>query len=533
MPQKIASWLKNNYLFALIIVFYLGLAFYHFFAQGLINWDEAYFLVVIDTYTNIIKAVLTDPVGLFSNHAFFQNLLANYNNVYTAARPSYIMPAVLINLFWPSEFSSRILSLLSGLLAIIFFYRLLDFYPLGKRAKAGATFLLAASPLFLIYSRLGLSQIFSAAFLLIALYYLLKFERAEKITDLKIYAISLAILLMSHYNCLPLIAYLLAATIFILIKKKQKAKKYLIFFLYFFFLPVIWEVITRIGVIVATAKHIISKDGAIKIFSYSQEIAQQFNKGGSGGGFSTDQLFYYIKLLTTTDGFIFFILFLIGIFIAILNFKKTKYSLILAAPLIHLGLFSLIPLKFPRNLITVLPALYLFSALGLWALSKPLFARFKNTGKNIILAIFCLLVVFINAGQYKYIFNIQTNYRGIAAFIKHNYSPKDIAIFSASAPIWRIYLPGYESETPPKASDPAFALPGKKIIFISDYFMTVAGGEKYPENFSAKPLLETRTNIFKVRPVILDFIYRSENQNKKIIAANQSSPIVVYELTPK
>jgi 4-amino-4-deoxy-L-arabinose transferase-like glycosyltransferase len=533
MRQKITNWLKNNLLLILIIIFYLGLVFYRFFAQGLINWDEAYFMVVVNTFTNIIRTFFADPIGLFTDHAFFQNLLINYSNVYTAARPSYIMPAVLINLIWPSEFASRILSALSGLLAIIFFHRLLGFYGLSKKTKAAATFLLAASPLFLIYSRLGLAQIFSAAFFLVSWYYLLKFKESEKSGDLKIAAVALSALLMSHYNTIPVVALLLGTGLIILWQKHSGFKKFFSFLFYFLLLPLAWEIITRAGALIASAKHIIDPEKGVKVLSYFQEIAQQFNKSGAEGGFSADQIFYYAKLLYSTEGIIFILLFLAGVIIYAGNIKKIKYGLFLTIPLVYLIIFSAVPLKFPRNIITILPALYVFAALGLKFFGKILSLKLKNGEKNILFAAFCLAIIALNAGQYKNILNSKTNYREIAAFIKNNYAKDEIAIFSASAPVWRVYLPGYKSETPAKIYNSAYALPGKKIIFISDYFMSVAGSKKYPEGFSAREVEKAATNIFSVKPVIMDFIYQSEERAREMFLRNEKDSITVYELTPQ
>jgi len=53
MLKKIAAWTKNNYLLLIVMVFYLCVVFYCFDAQGLINWDEAYFVVISETYSTL------------------------------------------------------------------------------------------------------------------------------------------------------------------------------------------------------------------------------------------------------------------------------------------------------------------------------------------------------------------------------------------------------------------------------------------------------------------------------------------------
>ncbi|MDD5528126.1 MAG: glycosyltransferase family 39 protein [Patescibacteria group bacterium] len=534
MREKIINRAKNNFGLILVAAFYLGMTLYRFISQGLINWDEAYFVVTVNTFANIIRAVLAHPFGFFGDSHFFQPLLSGYNNVYTAARPSYIIAAVFTNLFLNAGiFATKIISLLSGLAAIVFFYKLLHFYGLGKKTRVAATFFLAASPLFIIYSRLGLSQIFSAAFFLISWYYLLKFQESARSRDLTTAALSLSALATSHYNSFPVVALLFAAGGLIIFQKRLGWKKYLAFIFYFLLFPAVWEIITRVGALVASAKHALDPAKGIAILSYSAEIIQQFKKAGAGSGFSTDQLFYYFSLLASTEGIIFCLLSLAGIAIAILNFKKIKYWLFLAIPLVYLAIFSAVPFKFPRNIIIILPGLYVFAALGLKLASRLAAPRFSPRGKNIILAAFILLVIALNAGQYKNILNIRTNFAEIAGFIKTNYGQDDIVIFSNSAPIWRSYLPGYKAEAFAKVSDPAYALPGKKIIFIDDYFSAVKGGQWIPDSFSAKQLLATETNIFQVKPVVLDFIYQGEDRDKKMFAANQSGPIRIYELIPR
>jgi Dolichyl-phosphate-mannose-protein mannosyltransferase len=530
MREKIINWSRNNFGLILAVVLYLAATSYRFFSQGLVNWDESFFAVTTNTYANIIRAVASNPIGFLHNSYFFQPLLAGYNNVYTAARPSYIMLAVIANLCGAGIFSTKIISLISGQAALVFFYLLLPFYGIKGKTKIAAIFLLAASPLFLIYSRLGLSQILSAAAFLACWYYLVRFREKEKSGDLIAAGISLAILCLSHYNSFPVVAMLFAAGILIIFLKHSNWKKYFSFIFYFLIFPIAWELITRAGAFIASAKHTLNPAKGIVILPYSGEIAQQFGKAGAGNGFSTEQILYYLKLIVSNEGAIFCVLFVVGFCIFVLNFKKIKYWLFLSIPLIYLALYSAVPFKFPRNIIIILPALYLFAALGLKFCSR-LAGQVSGTGKKTILAAFILALIVLNAGQYKNILNIQTHFADIASFIKNNFSPNDIVVFSNSAPVWRDYLPGYKSEAFAEIDNPADALPGKKIIFINDYFSAVKGGQEIPAEFSAQLIFQTETNIFQVKPVVLDLIYQSEEKNTAMFAANQISPILVYELT--
>lgn len=533
MPQKIIGRLKNNLALILILIFYLGLASYHFFAQGLVNWDEAYFMATVNTFSEVIKTAAAHPIGLFTDHSLFNNLLAGYNNAYTAARPSYILPAVAINLIFASEHSTRLLSILSGFLALIFFYRLLGFFNLSRRVKIASVFLLAASPLFLIYSRLGLSQIFSAAFFLISAYYLIRFNEEKKTFDLKIAALALAVFMMSHYNTLVITGLLLASALYFLYQSRQGWKKYATLIIYFLFLPMVWELITRIGAMIANSKGVLNSTNKAVILSYFNELTQQYSKAGSGNGFSFEQFFYYGKILYSTEGIVFSFLFCLGLIFAIKNFRKIKYSFLLIFPLIYLAIFSLVPLKFPRNILTVLPGLYLFCALGLASLAKPLAAHLKNNFKMVILAAFCLTIVLANASQYSAILNVKTGFKDITSFIKADYPAGQTAVFSNAAPIWRAYLPGYQAETPTKMYEWMKNNPNKKAIFIEDYFTTIKGGFIPEKGFSASIVKQTPTNIFSVKPIVLDFIYQDEPRNQKMFTQGKNAQISVLEISSK
>jgi hypothetical protein len=533
MLEKIKALAKNNLGLIAIIIFYLCFVFYRFCAQGLINWDEAYFVIVAETFSNLFKTGFFHP-GELLNSAYYRELIANYGNIYTAARPSYIIPAALIGLIIPGEFCTRVISLLSGLLAIIYFYRLLGFYPLGKKIKLAATFLLTASPLFLAYSRLGLSQIFSGALFIAASYYLLDFNREEKNSSLKKTGLALALLLMSHYNTLIIVACLFTASIYIIFQKKKPVKDYFIFLVFFLIIPAAWEVITRAGTWIANLKGLLNQGIALPIFPYSKEILEQFTRNGTQPISDPGLMLYYLRLMISPEGLIFFGLFLIGLIVFAKNLKKINYIVILIPPLLHLLIFSFSGMKFTRNLITVLPALYIFSALGLNAIAGYLKPRLKDRHRNIFLIIFCLAVITLNSGQYNNLLNIKTNFKEMAEFIKNNYPEEKIMIFSSSAPVWRAYLPGYRSETAQEIKLWRQKYPDKKFIFIADYFKTISGDEKYLKNFSAKPLKEWRTNIFSAQPIILDFVYQSEEKNKKMFAENEkSSPNVIYELSPR
>ena len=530
--KKIFFHQKANWPLYFILAFFLGLATWRFFAQGLVNWDEAYFMTTVNTFTNVIRAVLTDPAGLFTKHNFFQNLLSGYNNVYTVAKPSYIISAVLINLIWTNEYSTRLLSIFSGTLIIIFFFKILARFQFGARTKFAATFFLAASPLLLIYSRLGLAQIFSAAFFLIAFYYFIRFAEEKKSRDLAILAFSLAVLLMSHYNTIPLVGLLLLITLYLLYRQRQNWKKYALFLISFLALPACWEIITRLGARLAAAKGVLTEENQAQVLSYGQEIIQQFRSGESYTVAAPWRIFYYPQLIFSTEGIVFAGLFLLGLFFVLKNFRRLKYAPLLMIPLLYFIIYSFVPLKFPRNIIVILPALYFFAAFGLARLVKSLAHLLSQRRKNLLLLFFIGLLILLNINQYRNILNLNTNFRAVASFIKNNYSPAQVAIFSNSTPIWRNYLPNYKTETPTTMYQWAATNPDKQALFIDDYFTAIKGGITPAADFTFQPRLAVLTNIFQVKPIILDFIYQTEEQNQKLFAVQQKSEIVVEEIIP-
>ena len=536
MLKKITPWFKSNYGLIITLVFFLAVALFNFTEQGLVNWDEAYFVVVTRTYTGLFKTAVTHPADLFSTR-YYRDLIGHYGNIYTAARPSYIIPAAVLGLIVPDKYSTRLLSLLAGLLAVIYFYRLCGLLNLKQHVRLAATFLLAASPLFLSYSRLGLSQLFSAAWLIVAMYYLLEYHHHEKIKNLGKAGLALSILLMSHYNTLIVVGGLFAAGIFFIFQKRKPWKEYLVFALFFLMLPAGYEVVTRAGVAVAAAAGLQGPGGNLPIFSYVQEILEQFNRNGPQPPSSPELMLYYLKLMISPEGLIFFILFLSGLAVFCKKLIKNNFLILLIPVLLHLVFFSLVGIKFTRNLVTILPALYIFPVLALEVVVdflKPRLIRFRALTAAIFITFFPA-VFLVNCIQYSSLLTIRTHFREVAAYITNNFPKDDTLIFSASAPFWRVYLPEYRSEMTRKIPDGCRDNSGKNIVFIADYFHTIYEHEDSAllDACSKRPLREWSTNIFSARAIVLDFIFQSEADNEAMFAANTpSSPVTVYALSP-
>jgi hypothetical protein len=531
MLEKIASWTKNNIGLLIITAFFLCVVLYCFGEQGLINWDEAYFVVVTDTYSSLFRTALSRPADLFSA-PYYHDLISRYGNIYTAARPSYILPAAVLGLIVPAQYATRLVSVLSGLLALVFFHRLTALLGLKKKVRYAAAFLLAASPLFLSYSRLGLSQLFSAAWLIVAVYYLLAYHGDGEKKNLRKAGLALSILLMSHYNTLFVVAGLLAVGAFFILRRKRPAKEYLLFFVFFLLLPVAYEAITRAGVAIASAKGLLGSGSNFPIYTYSREIIEQFMRNGSQTVSEPGLMLYYVKMLVSPEGLIFCVLFLIGLAVVVVRIRKSHEVLVLLPALLHLVIFSFVGIKFTRNLITIVPALYIVSALGLGAVADFLKPKLTTVFTYGLFALFFAAVLFLNFWQYKNLLTIKTHFSEVASFIREKYDKEQALIISASAPFWRVYLPGYRSEMTREVAEWSGKYPERKIVFIDDYFTTIVDEKSYLDGYAKQPLRKWSTNIFSARPIILDFIYQSEEQNNIMFAANEkSSPVVVYELS--
>ncbi len=399
---------------------------------------------------------------------------------------------------------------------------------------------LAISPLFLIYSRLGLSQILSALLLLISLFYLLKFKEYPKRKYLIALALFTSFLLMSHYNTFLLVAILVLYSIALLYQKRVKAKEYLFYFLFVFILPLLWEIVTQIGVRLAGRFNFPTD----RIFSYSGEILNQFRIGGSAdvpsvlkiGGVSflgISQPFYYLKLLFFSETFIIAILFIVGLLFVLRRIKRSEYNILFVLGLCIFAVFSLlIHAKYPRNIIAGLPLIYLLTAFGMEKISRLLFKE-KRRKRILLLALFFVVVLGLNLNSYFDIFNLKTNFRQAADFLSTTYQGEEIRIFCSSAPIWRVYLEGYRIEpiTTFSLEDGLYQAKIKTIV-IEDYFTEVEGQGTYFKDHSKELLKSYKTNIFNVEPIVLDFTYREKDFMESLFEKNTpESKINIYEIT--
>jgi len=525
--------IKKEWVLAAILIFYLIAVFFNFQQQGLVNWDESFLAIVARTYADIFRTMFTHPAALFSS-AYFRELRANYGDTYAVAKPSFVLIASLLSLVWPSQIAVRLLSVFSGVGVLIIFYHLLAFYQIDKKIKLAAVFLLASSPLFLIFSRLGLTPIFSSLFLLLSIYYLLKFKTTGRAKDIIFSGIFTAILLMSHYSLFSLVGIILAFGLFYLYQKHSGAKIYLAYAASFLILPAIWEIITRAGAWFAARQGIVA-GGRFGVWPYSQEFFYQLKIGSTGSlatSFSVSDPLYYFSLLWSQEGAIFFLLILLGLAIFFKRFKRAEYGL----PLLSAGIFFLISWaawqQYPRIIMPIFPVFYLLTAVALSFIYRQS-SRTSPPLKISLLALICLSIFVSHLIIYPDIFNIKTPFSDFASFIKENYPPEKTLILTAEAPLWRVYLPGYKVE---KIGDEAAIkdLPAdEKILATDDYFNWPILNIDFAGYSSRRIVAKAPTNIFSVPPVIADLSYIKPGEMPQKIAEFSGREMKIYELELK
>ncbi len=494
----------------------------------MVNFDEAYFIIVARTFSSIAKELFLHPISFFHG-SFLSDLAANYGNVYTAARPSYVLASSFLALFLPATVASRLISLFSGYVLIIFFYRLLKFYVEDKKTRTILTLLPAMSPLLLVYSRLGLSQIFSAAFLTVSTYYLLSYYRLGKRGDLIKFGFAAAVLFMSHYNVVFLVFFLLLYGVWSLKKHGVKVKDWSLFAISFLALPFLWEMITQVASAVAG-----DRLGSGKVLSYSGEFLAQLAKAQVSEETPFGQLLYYPKLFILTEGVSIALLLIIGLFLLLRRAKKIEYQVIIVPLIFSLLIFFAAPLKFPRNLISVWPSLYLAVAIAVSWIGMFLT---KGRGNGVARVLSLLIVVLVSAPHfmsYPQYLAINTGNDKAALYVKEHYDPQNTLILSWSTAIWRVYLPGYASEQLAEPDEWKKLLSQRSnVLVIDDFFTSILDPKKEQDVADKKLVFDQESEIFKARPIILDLIYKSPDVIDKMFDDNAQSHISIFELDGK
>jgi 4-amino-4-deoxy-L-arabinose transferase-like glycosyltransferase len=473
LKEKIKSRLSFDFLVLIPLLFYGLAAGFNFGKTGLLNFDEAYFANVSRTYSEIIKAVLPGGAGL--NGGFLAGLMDSYGNIYTAARPAYIVFSSFFDIFTSSPSALLLASFFSGAAAVIFFYFLSAFFSIKRGARLAATVLFSLSPFFLFYSRLGLSQILSCALFLSSLFWLFKFKGERRVIWSVLAGLSLSFLFLSHYNTMFAVFWLILLGLFLAFRSGNR-KRLLLSFATAFLLPILfWQGVTMSGVFMAKRL-----GGGIEISSYFGEIFKQFEfVTGSTDGFKGDYA-YYLKTTLQSEGAVLAFFFALGFVLFVLRkgaadiFDK---AIIIWLFLFCLILFSISPLKYPRNFLVIFPILYIFALaffdwIFYWTKNKVFHAA--------ILSIVVCAVLFFNLPSLSNLWNLNSSAPIIAEWIEASYKPQEVVILSWSASVWRDYLPSYRSEVPSRQEDwLPLARDGRKVIFINDYFNIALNQEGY------------------------------------------------------
>ena len=529
MFERIKNLIKKEWWFVAALLVYSFFVLYKFFAQGLVNWDESYFMIPISTYGDFLRTLFSHPSWLLEP-SYYREIMAQHGNVYTVAKPSFILAGVLVNFIWHNEFSSRLISFLAGLGVLFLFRRILDFYSFSRFAKMASVWLLAFSPLFILFGRLGLAPMFSAFFLFLMFYELLSFQKTERWRDLSIFSVAAAFAIMSHYSLLSVIGVFFLYAIYLLWAKKSSWLKYggLISA---FLVPILgWELITRVGVWLAESRHFISTSGTWGIYSHFQEFAKQMVIArNENTAFPLGWHSYYFDLLAREEGWIILFLILVGLAIFVFRARQFRFQAALVPPLIFLIILSAVNLKFPRTMMPVFPFLFVWLAAALDFTHGWLEKKIGAKGW-IFLIILLLSAVFLNLPQYKIILNLRTGFHEAAKYIQLSYKPQDTLVLSSVAPAWRLYLKGYKVEDLNRPEEWTDLMATRKVIVISDQFTKIIKKEDYPLSYPADKVFETASNVFLSRPVIMDVIFLKASDFKKMFNDNKDFHLKIYEI---
>ncbi len=473
LKEKIKSRLSFDFLVVIPLLFYCLAAGFNFGKAGLLNFDEAYFANVSRTYSEMIRAILPGGVGL--NGKFLAGLMDSYGNIYTAARPAYIVFSSFFDIFTSSPSALLLASFFSGALAVIFFYFLSAYFSQRRGARIAVTILFSLSPFFLFYSRLGLSQILSCALFLSSMFWLFKFKGERRVVWSVWAGLSLSFLFLSHYNTMFAVFWLFVLGLFLAFRSGSR-KRLIISFVVAFLLPILfWQGITMAGVFMAKRL-----GGGIEISSYFGEIFKQFEfVTGSTDGFKGDYA-YYLRVTLQSEGAILAFFFVLGFILFVLRkgaadiFDKV---IVVWLFLFCLILFSISSLKYPRNFLVVFPILYIFTLsffdwIFSWTKNKALSATISS--------IAVCAVLFFNLPALNNLWNLNSSAPIVAEWVKASYNPQEVVILSWSASVWRDYLPSYRSEVPSRQEDwMSLVKDGRKVIFINDYFNTALNQKGY------------------------------------------------------
>lgn len=434
-----------------VIIMSLGLRIYGLEHRGLIEHDEAGFVLASQLYSRA-AAWLTENFKYFQEgrlsltdlKAFLLSSGGGTQNM--SAKPLHYLVVASALFFSSSEYGALLTQALFGTCTVFLVFLM------GKRIYTidtgiFAAAMLAVSPYHIYYSRSLFAQVESAFFVALAAYcFILSLQSYQSnIRLLFLTGLSTGLGFTSHYNLfyqIPLFllyetlsqvkncAYNLRRTVALIIGIASP----IIFFQLIFWIPSLF-----------ISKLHNNYTLGLRYRTYFQQLYDQTIANLSSSG-SPDPA-YYIKLLWNIDGPIYFILIVLGAFIILKKlveqFNLTDF-IILSQFIAPVSVWSISSLQFPRNIVVVLPFAALIAA-AFFEKLKHSFYLSRKTYSWALAAGICIVVASNHATISKIVHGT-SGYRSAAELLKH-YSLAHPGTMVSKAelglstdPIWRYYL---------------------------------------------------------------------------------------------
>lgn len=411
---------KKEFAVALGLAAILGLGIFLRFdglaEKGFYIHDEAQNALAAKTMARAVVNVVS-----FSNSATDRLSQMSWGVTYTAARPGFIYPvAVWMLAVGDAPWASMVFSALFGsatILLLYFFTKRL----FGAAAALAAAAFLAVMPYHVLYSRMGLTQVTTGFFLLLATFsYLrtLEAERKENFWALVGTGLCFGYLLSLHHSMVVPLAgfFIVDAGLF---ARRGRVKQYfrrLGLLVAGFATPLIfWE-----GITLARAWLVARLGVPNHAMSYLEEFAGIFP--ASGGKSAADYLFrqpgYYLNTFLNLNGAVITLFAAAGLILifALRRYRADRRLLAVAFVVLWTAvIYTVIPLKVPRNYAPLLP----FFALLAGAAAAVLFRLISRPRLRLAFAVALAALVAVSvAPKLEEIIALQSPYARVAEFLK-------------------------------------------------------------------------------------------------------------------
>ncbi len=440
---------KKEFACVLLLATILGLGIFLRFdglaEKGFYIHDEAQNALAAKTMARAVVNVVS-----FSNAATDRLSQMSWGVTYTAARPGFIYPvAVWMLAVGDAPWASMAFSALFGsatILLLYFFTKRL----FGAAAALAAAALLAVMPYHVLYSRMGLTQVTTGFFFLLAAYLYVRTLEAGRTGNFKALlgtGLCFGYLLSLHHSMVvPLAGFFLVDAGFFVRRPLDSVRDHrwgklhryfrrLALFAAGFAIPIVfWQ-----GVTLARAWLIARFGVPNHAMSYFEEFAGIFP--ASGGKSLADYLFrhpgYYLNTFLDLNGAVIALLVAAGLILvfALRRFRADRR--LLAVSLLVLwtaAVYTVIPLKVPRNYVPLLPFLALFAGAAAAALLRLISRPRLRLALAVVLA---LLVAVSVAPKLREIIALESPYARVAEFLKPDASRQ---VRSAAWPAYQYLL---------------------------------------------------------------------------------------------